>query len=142
MILSSKLQVVKLWYSTLICISLPIKPWSIGCLIHLILFHILLALWFNLRFIVFSFAFLWSSSRVNLSGYEMSLYACLSALFWILCNIINLLLDSTWVGTGEYSMIGSTNSLYRCTLVLAFAAGSFQFGYLQADSSSLVFYAS
>ena len=51
----------------------------------------------------------------------MSLYACLSALFWTLCRVASLLLDNAWVGTGGYSMIGSTSCLYRCTLVLALA---------------------
>ena len=62
-----------------------------------------------------------SSSVVNLGGYELSLLACLSALFWIFCSVASLPLDSALVETVGYSMIGSTSCLYRCTLVLAFA---------------------
>ena len=76
----------------------------------------------NLWFIGFNFALLWSSSVVNLGGYEVSLYACLRALFWIFCSVASLLLDSEWVGNGGYFIIGSTSCLYRYTLVLAFAA--------------------
>ena len=41
------------------------------------------------------------------------------------CSVASLLLDSARVGTGEYSIIGSTSCLYRCNFVLAFAVLNF-----------------
>ena len=110
------------------------RSWSTECIISCILFYMLFALWFNFWFIGFNFAFLWSSSVVNLGGYKVSLYACLSALFWILWNIASLLLDNAWVVIGGYPMIGRTN-----TLVLAFVALNLY--NLVTGSFSLVFYA-
>ena len=105
------LDIVKWWCFSLICISRYMRSWNMRCLIPWILFHMLFALWFSLWFNGLSFAFLCSSSMVNLGGYEVSLYACLSALFWLLCSVASLLFDRPCVGIGKYSIIGSTSCL-------------------------------
>ena len=48
---------------------------------------------------------------VNLGAYEVSLYACLSVLFWILYSIETVDFNKACVGIGEYSIIGSTSCL-------------------------------
>ena len=105
------LDIGKWGYSFLICISLPMRSWNMGYLIRWILFHIFFALWVSLRFIGLSFAFLCSSSVVNLEEYKVSLYACLNALFWMLCSVAGLVFDRSSVGISGYSNIGSISCL-------------------------------